>query len=246
MYSALPAIAGVELHHYAATPATPRKERHDHTPSRLRVCGHKTKARTMRADTATAKPKQTTDPPMGGPRNHTPAAVTKPQTKPHTRFGGCMVILRVSSKMTTRQNNIRQTKPANNDWPDRTPDETTPTLAVCYLNPQQTPPPNESYKCDPPKPPSNENPGPDTHDTRPQKLQMEPHTRQSGCVVILRLSSELTTSSPHNATRQNPNQIDARPPSVHQTRPQHPANDNAPHEETDHTPAVAGVWFYTR
>ncbi|KAF9508456.1 hypothetical protein BS47DRAFT_1365936 [Hydnum rufescens UP504] len=87
--------------------------------------------------------------------------------------------------MTTCQNNICQTKPANDDWPDRTPDKTTPAKAGVS-------------------------------------------------------SSELTTSSPCNTTCQNPNQTT---PAHHQsTRRDHntPANDDAPHEEMDHTPAVAG------
>ncbi|KAF9508454.1 hypothetical protein BS47DRAFT_1365934 [Hydnum rufescens UP504] len=238
-------------------PATAQKGEDTTTHPRLRVCGHKTKARMMRADTATAKPKQTTDPPMGGPRNHTPAAVIDqtqqnndlPNEPPPPRIHDATRQRRptgqsprqnhtpasagvwVSSKMTTRQNNIRQTKPANDNWPDRTPDETTPAKAVCYLNPQQTPPPNKSYKRDPPKPPSNETQDrtPTTRDHRNCKRN---HTCQSGCVEmdhtpavagyhLNHLQNESPKpNAPRNTPRRNPGTR------THNTRPQGPQTNH--------------------
>ncbi|KAF9502882.1 hypothetical protein BS47DRAFT_1369944 [Hydnum rufescens UP504] len=91
-------------------------------------------------------------------------------------------ITMVSSKMTTRQNNIRQTKPANDDWPDRTPDKTTPAKAAMTPAKRTTPT--------------------TTSQTKPKRA---PHTRFCGCVVILSLSSEPNTRDPAKRTRENDN-----------------------------------------
>ncbi|KAF9503752.1 hypothetical protein BS47DRAFT_1369301 [Hydnum rufescens UP504] len=81
-----------------------------------------------------------------------------------------------------------------------------------------------------------------------QKPQMEPHTRRSGCVVILRFSSKPTTPPPKHSN-QDPRPRRKRPATPRKNTRELQLRRNSPHLTSelrengpDYTPAAAGVW----